>query len=146
MSDHLPETWTSRELPILRRVLARFDSGEPLVDAQTLQSELPDMPPEQLRVGLQALDDAGFLDYQPRMGGPNRVAGHVDQVHERARRELGTWPTPDGLVADLADALGRAADAEAEPEKKSRLRAAADGLAGFGRDVAVAVVAKHVGG
>ncbi len=143
--DHLPETWTTRELPILRRILARFDSGDHLVDARALQSELPQIPPGQLRVGLRALDDAGYLDFQPTMGGPNRVTGHISAVHERARRELGTWPTPEALVAEIAIAFESAAEAEPEPERRGRLKAAADALGGFGSEVAAAVVARHLG-
>lgn len=70
----------------------------------------------------------------------------VDRVRERARRELGTWPTPNLLVDEIAAALARAADESSEPEQRSRLRAAADALYGFGRDIAVAVAARQLVG
>jgi hypothetical protein len=46
---------------------------------------------------------------------------------------------------DLAAAFARAADAEQESEKKTRLRAVADGLAGVARDIAVGVITKKIG-
>ena len=60
--------------------------------------------------------------------------------------QLGTWPTAENVVAELAAALRVAADEAYEPEEKGRLGAAADALTGFARDVSVAVVARHVGG
>jgi len=52
-------------------------------------------------------------------------AMHVIQVRGRARRELGTWPSADALLEQLVAALTAAADAEPEPERKGRLKAAA---------------------
>ena len=39
-------------------------------------------------------------------------------VTERARRELGTWPSPESLVEALAAALEVAADTETEPGRE----------------------------
>lgn len=122
-----------------------MDGGDYFVDLQALQSELPQLAPDQFRMGLRALADAGYMDVSFTMGGPNRVSGHVDRVHERARRELGTWPTADSVVDDLAAQLEAAAEAEEEPERKGRLRAAGEALAGAARDLAVQVVAARIG-
>jgi hypothetical protein len=67
-------------------------------------------------------------------------------VSERARRELGAWPSAEALVDALAAAFAQAAEAEEEPAKKSRLRAVADGLGGAARDIAVGVAIKQLGG
>jgi len=75
-----------------------------------------------------------------------RSPGSIDRVYERGRRELGTWPTPENVLAELVAALSKAADEEDEPERKTRLRSTAEALSGFARDVAVAVVAKYVPG
>ena len=89
------------------------------------------------------------------MGGPDRVTGHIDRVYERIRRELGSWPTPEVVVDQLAAELAAAADADAEdededededePERKGELRAAGDALAGAARDLAVQVLASRLG-
>jgi hypothetical protein len=139
------ETWSWRELPILERALARFDAGDHLVDLQALQSELPALEPAQFRAALNALDDAGYLKVSFTMGGPDRVTGHIDRAYERTRRELGSWPTPEVVVDELAAELSAAADAEDEPERKGKLRAAGDALAGAARDLAVQVLASRLG-
>jgi hypothetical protein len=145
----LRETWTTRELPILRAALARLDRGE---DAHLELDELRvqvGIPAAEFRAAIEALSNATppYLDVMIGNGwAGERSNGMLDGVCERTRRELGTWPTAERFVSELAAALSKAAEDEQEPEQKGRLRAAADALAGFGRDVAVAVAAKHLGG
>lgn len=66
-------------------------------------------------------------------------------VYERARRELGSWPSGDELLHQLVAALSAAADEETEPEEKGRLRTAADVLGGMARDIAVNVISARIG-
>lgn len=73
------------------------------------------------------------------------MTGHIDRVYERARRALGSWPTAEVIVDHLAAELEAAADAEAEPERKGKLRAPGDTLAGAARDLAVQVLATRLG-
>lgn len=129
----------------MERALARFDAGDHLVDLQALHSELPQIEAAQLRSALIALDDAGYLKVSFTMGGPDRVTGHIDRVYERTRRELGSWPTPEIVVDELAAELSAAAEAEAEPERKGKLRAAGEALGGAARDLAVQVLASRLG-
>jgi len=49
------------------------------------------------------------------------------------------------LLTVFVAALNDAADEASEPEQKSKFRAAADGLAGMARNVAVAVVTQQIG-
>jgi hypothetical protein len=79
------------------------------------------------------------------MGGPERVTGHIDRVYERTRRELGSWPTPEIMIDELAAELEAAAEAESESEPKGKLRAAGEALGGAARDLAVQVVASRLG-
>lgn len=65
----------------------------------------------------------------------------LTNVTERARREAGQWPTPEALVSRMVAALNEAADAELDPERKSKLKSAALALGGVGRDLAVQVAA-----
>ena len=141
----LRETWTTRELPILRAALSRIDGGDEYADLDELRVELGLTAGEVFAaVGALANASPPYLDVELRNG--VRSPGRIDSVDERARRELGTWPTAENVVAELAAALRVAADEAYEPEEKGRLGAAADALTGFARDVAVAVVARHVGG
>jgi hypothetical protein len=141
------ETWSSRELPILRSLLRRFDAGEPMVDHETIRAEL-EMPGPQMRAAVTALHDAEppYIEVMLAGGwGDWRAGGAVSRVYERTRRELGSWPSAPALVDRLAAAIAEAADQEQEPERKSRLRATADTLGGMARDLAVDVLAARLG-
>lgn len=147
MEDEIRETWASRDLPILRAALRRLDAGEDYPDLEEIRQELG-FSGDQLRAGIAALESADppYIDVELAMGWrEDQASGSVAGVSERARRELGAWPSADSLVDALAAAFARAADDEKEPEKKGRLRAIADGLGGAMRDIAISVLAKRLG-
>src|SRR5581483_9261812 len=141
-AHELRETWTTRELPILRHVTARLDSGAQEIGFGEIREALG-LEVQEIQLGVHALEDAEppYLRarWQP-VGMGRSTSGMVMFVTERARRELGTWPTAEGLVSELAEALRQAADRAPESEEKSKMRSAAEALSGFARDVAVAVV------
>ena len=72
-------------------------------------------------------------------------SGHIETVYERARRELGSWPTPENFIEELVAALSRAADNETSEAERSRLRAAAEVIGGMARDITVGVVTTRLG-
>jgi hypothetical protein len=140
----LPNTWATRDLPLLRECVMRAERGDVILLIGEMASAVG-LDAAQARVAANALLDAGYLqDVRWQIGGPNiaRVTG----VTERARREIGTWPTADRLVDELIAALERAADNEADVERKSRLRQVAVGLGRIGRDVAVGAASTYLGG
>jgi hypothetical protein len=150
---HVEDTWARRDLPILLAAYRRVESGVrpssvPLHQLEEIRQEL-DMGVQDFTLGLEALAgaDPPYIELQTGGGwsGDKAGAGYVEGVTERARRELGAWPTADTLVDQLAEALRRAADNEAEPERKTRLRQAADVLGGMARDVAVSFVSAKIG-
>jgi hypothetical protein len=128
------ETWSWRERPLLEIAVREADRGhnpgfEELAEETRLGLR-------QVSVGIRALQDAGYLTaYFAGMD-----SGVLGNVTERARREIGTWPSPESLVDQLARALAEAAERETEPERKTKLRAAAEGIAGAGRSIALELV------
>jgi AcrR family transcriptional regulator len=144
--EGLKETWASRELPILRSAVRRMDAGEYLPSLEDIRADAG-LAPDQMRAGLRALEDAfpPYLATQLTMSGPETVGGHVKTISERARREVGTWPSGSELVDQLVAALEAQASDSADPERQSRLRGAAMVIGGMAREVAVAVLAKHFG-
>lgn len=90
---------------------------------------------------LQAMDGV-FVDLSISMGGPESWS--VQGVTPAARQAVGQWPTPESLITRLVEGLTAAAEREADPERKSRLRQAAVLLGGAARDVAVAVASSVV--
>lgn len=68
--------------------------------------------------------------------GHGPIASSVRGVTDDARRVVGQWPSAGMWVNRLVGALREAAERESDPERKSRLRAMAEGLGGFARDLA----------
>jgi hypothetical protein len=102
----------------------------------------------QFQAGVQALATAypPYLEISLEGGWTDdHASGLIEGISERTRRELGSWPSPENLVAQLVTALTEAADREPEPEQKSRLRAAAEALGDVAREVAVGVVSDRLG-
>jgi hypothetical protein len=146
-SEEIGNTWASRDLPILRAALRRLDAGEDMPDLEEIRQELG-FTGNELLAGLRALESADppYIGFDLAMGwSEDQASGHVTGVSERARRELGAWPSAESLVDALAAAFAEAADAEEEPAKKNRLRSIAEGLGDAVRDIAVSVIAKRLG-
>jgi hypothetical protein len=145
-NDTVLNTWAERELPVLRAALRRLDAGEDFPMLEEIRAEVG-LDVAQMRAGLRALEDATppYIDVSYTMAGPDHVGGHVNGVSERARRELGSWPSATAVVDQLVAALSAAADDEPEPQRKSRLRAAADALTGFAREIAVQAIGAQLG-
>ena len=64
----------------------------------------------------------------------------VTGVTAEARRAVGRWPSHETMAARLLAALEAAVEQEEDPVRKGRLRAAAEAVAGIGRDVLVSVL------
>jgi hypothetical protein len=137
-------TWTTRELPILQAALRRVDAGEINPTLDDIRAEVG-LEGDQMYIAVDALEAAEYLELM-RAGGmrPDFIGGSVGRVLERTRRELGSWPSAEGLLTQLTEALSEEAEAENEPERKARLRAALDVLTGTGRQIVVDVLSGYV--
>lgn len=138
----MQDTWFSRDLPVLEAALHLLDE---------VPGELPEGHDIAAAVSL-SLDDVGraltaldgeFLDVRRACGGIGSwfVAGATAQ----ARRASSQWPTMDVLIERLAEGISHAAEVEADPDRKARLRAVGRELAGMARDVAVSVLSAVIG-
>jgi hypothetical protein len=108
--DALLDTWGRRDQPILRSALRRMDAGDEYISLSDIQVEVG-LNSSQMRAGVAALESA-FPPYMTTqlLFGEDPVEGHVIGISERARRELGTWPTS----GDVLDRLVAAIDGLAE--------------------------------
>lgn len=135
----MDQTWASRELSALQAIVEYFDDPDTGGVGLTRQraAELASMDEDTFRRALAKLAkaDPPFLDLVTVAEDlvPIRITG----VTERALVATRQWPGPEGLVADLVESLERAALSEQEPERKSKLRAAAIILGGVAKEVAV---------
>jgi hypothetical protein len=95
---------------------------------------------------LKALDGV-YVDLRMTMGDVGRW--FVNGVTSEARRAVGQWPSGDSLVARLVEGLEAAAEREADPARKSRLREVVTLLGGPVRaiagDVAEKVIERSMG-
>jgi hypothetical protein len=131
-------TWEPRDLPVLDAVVRHFDE-HPEATRLTLQ-EVAQLASRDVMDVYRALKELSptYIKLQDLWGGqPDAL---VWGVTDDARRAVGQWPSPDVWVDRLVQALREAAEREPDPERRSRLRAMAEGLGGFARDVAVGVL------
>ena len=149
MSRDIESTWATRDLPILAAALRKVEAGGHSVkQLEEIREELG-LTPKELLAGLSALESADppyvEVEYMAGWSDEHAGGGYVSAVSERTRRELGAWPSANGLLEQLIEALSRAAEDETEPDRRSRLRATADVLGGMARDIAVGAIAARLG-
>jgi hypothetical protein len=122
----------------LDAIVRYFDEDDSAVipDVGTF-AEITGMDPVQVGRAVRALSPR-FIKTAPGLGGLTEVG--IMGVTDAARQAVGQWPSPEVWVERLVEALHEAAEREADPERRGRLRAIAEGLGGFARDVAVGVL------
>jgi hypothetical protein len=130
-------TWQSREFPVLK---AMVEAMEEHPDSEARLEELAQ------RSGLSFADvDRAtrklWLAIPPYFQGiaveDDTIPIAVTSVSERALRETGQWPDPESFVRSLIEALQKAAETEADPDRKSRLTQAAETLKGIALQIAI---------
>jgi hypothetical protein len=131
-------TWETRDLPVLDAIVRYFDEddGPEIPEVETF-ARITGMDPGQVARAVRALSPR-FVKTQATLGGLMSVA--IMGVTDEARQVVGQWPSPEVWVDRLVQALHEAAEREPDPERRGRLRAMAEGLGGFARDVAVGVL------
>jgi hypothetical protein len=134
----MESTWETRDLSVLDAAVRYLDE-HPAQPGPTVAdiAQQTGLKAEEVFRAVRALDGP-YLDLRIRFGSPSPV--RVLRVTDEARRAVGQWPSPDVWADRIVQALQEAADREPDQEKRSRLRATAEGLAGFGRDVLVGVL------
>jgi hypothetical protein len=140
----MTDLWTDRDLPVLRAFVDHFD--DPSAHRLTIDlGATTGLDDDQIARALHALAraDPPYLDIVQNADGvvePALVLG----VTERAYRAAGAWPTAEGLTDNIAAAFAAAAEAEADPEQRSKLGAVAGWFGGAGRTIAVDVMTRFV--
>src|SRR5687768_4558085 len=134
----MESTWEQRDLPVLDAVVRYYDEhdGPEIPDVETF-AKLTRMDPGQVGRAVRALSPR-FIKTGPALGGLTEVP--IMGVTDEARQAVGQWPSAEVWVDRLVQALREAAEREPDPERRGRLRAMAEGLGGFARDVAVGVL------
>lgn len=135
----MEDTWWSRDLPVLDAAVHLFQQQD-FVYVEDLARETGF---EVRDVGRALRDMQGvFVGQIMSMGDMERWC--ITEVTPEARRAVGQWPTPENVIARLAEAFSAAAEHEPDPERRGKLRALGSFLADTGKDFAAEVVAKVI--
>lgn len=136
----MKDTWVSRDLPVLDATVSLVDEGILLPEATDI-AERSGLKMADVGRALIALNGE-YLDLQLSGGDPS--AWYVRKLTSGARRAVGQWPSPEGVVDALAEAFENAAEREPDQEKKNWLRQVGAFVGTTGRDVATEVVSKVI--
>lgn len=137
----LESVWNRRDRPVLVAAARRLDGGASAFMSHELAAELG-MPHEEVGRALRALTPT-YLQGRAEGGLASTPDFIVIGLTERARREVGLWPSSDGVDA-LIDALRRAEDSTEDPEEKTLLRRAAGAVGSVSKDIMTDVIAAVV--
>jgi hypothetical protein len=135
----MESTWEQRDLRVLDAIVRYFDEEDSAVipDVATF-AEITGMDPGQVGRAVLALSPR-FIKTGPGLGGLTEVP--IIGVTDEARQVVGQWPTPEAVADRIVRALQEAAEREPDERKRSKLRAAAETLGSFGRDLLINVAA-----
>lgn len=134
------DTWETRDLPLLRTIVAMRDAepGHPITSHAL--AEAAAVTPDQARSALQNLG-AEFVILKDASSMAQWDV-FVIGVTAEGLRAAGAWPSPETAADRLLAAIDEQISVlpEGSP-RSSKLKAARDGLLGAGRDVLVSVAA-----
>ncbi|MEU2347876.1 hypothetical protein [Modestobacter sp. NPDC049651] len=140
----LPDTWFSRDLPVLRAI-ARLVDEPPHGSAPYLGAVVPasGLPKPQVVAAARALVDGGYVEALTNYAGEIvRFTG----LSPEARRLTGLWPTPQGEWERLLEQLEQRAAGALTDVERARWRALADAATALGPDDGALLMSALIGG
>lgn len=145
MTAAIPERWTSRDLPVLRHVVAEIDAGRAPVRSDATAKALG-LSEEDVMGAFQNLYRGGYVS-----GANNEatISFFAFDITERALRETGAWPNAEQIADQLLWFLERKIEDATDSETRGRWQRIRDSISGAGRDftieLAAAMAAKSMG-
>ncbi len=118
----LPDTWFSRDLPVLIEAVRHFDASSQPLAAATVADRLG-WEADKVTAAVRALARGGYVE---ELGVGLGTAGgdYLARVSADAYRATGAWPSVDTMTDRILAALQQAVDQAPEGEAKSRARRA----------------------
>ena len=141
----LPDTWFTRDLPVLRAIARLVDTPEHGGSPYLLGAVVPasGLPKAEVVVAAKALASAGYIEPLTNHAGD---IVRVTAISAEARRLAGLWPTPQGEWDRLLEQVeARAANAPIDVERQ-RWRALADAAGAVGPDAGALLMQSLIGG
>jgi len=139
------DTWSTRDLPVLRAVVERYDStGIYLTTASDMEASVG-FDHDTVQRALRALNtQPSFFEKVVEASGGQIIM--VGPPTGDALRVAGAWPSPENLLERLIVALESAADDEMRtPDERNKLKQAAIWLASFGSQIAISALGGAAG-
>ena len=131
------DTWTTRDLPVLRAVVDIYDTtGRSIIRTRDIETATG-FDKDTVQRALRALNThpSHFEKVTAAFGGEIVAVGPPTGS---ALRVAGAWPSPENLLERLIAALQDAAkDETREPEERSKLKQAASVLGSLATQLAV---------
>jgi hypothetical protein len=144
MTKQLPDTWHSRDLPVLRAAVTIIDATNQMASLQQL-AEATGLSEDDTRRAVLALNRGGYVEGAiTPVWGDDLVDGVNDVVGE-AYRLTGAWPSPEAIADRFLAALTDVAEHGTDEVTRSRARKALDGLGSLTRDTLVSVAGAAAG-
>lgn len=147
MTDDVRETWTNRELPILRALAEVEEREGTLHDGwwDEVQQRLPELDATHAKRSVATLIRSGYVEGKV-LGALGNPIWDVapDYLTERGRRTTGLWPTDD-MASRFVAALDEAART-AEGEDAPKVRSLAETAKSVSTGVLTGVLIKVIGG
>ncbi len=134
----MESTWENRDLPVLDHIVHIYDeTGESPEPSDIAKACALDDEDVQRALRALELNDPPFVtELLVTFGG---IVG-IGAPTGHARRAVGAWPTPESLADRIVAALNDAAEAESDPDAKTRLKRAAEAVGGVGKSVLTGVL------
>ncbi|MCV7236005.1 hypothetical protein BST20_27225 [Mycobacterium branderi] len=131
------DTWTSRDLPVLRAVVDICDESGAYLTRATAIEQRTGLDHDTVQRALRRLNSQPSC-FEKLVGASGGQIIMVGPPTADALRVAGAWPSPEQLLQRLINALETAADDDTRaPEERSKFRQAASYLGSFATQVAI---------
>ena len=131
----MKDTWASRDLVVLDAIVSMKEEDMFCIPHLSQVAERCGLDVADVGRAAMAMDGV-YLDLQMLATGGDPGPWFVKEIYSSARYAVGQWPTGEALVERLVQGLDEAAEAETDPDRRTRLKSAAAWIGGGLRDVA----------
>ncbi|MDT0277989.1 hypothetical protein [Blastococcus goldschmidtiae] len=141
----LPDTWFTRDLPVLRAIARLVDAPEHGGSPYLLGAVVPasGLPKADVLVAAKALASAGYIEPLTNHAGD---IVRITAISAEARRLAGLWPTPQGEWERLLEQLAARAERTPTEVERQRWRAFSDAAAAVGPHDGALLMSALIGG
>ena len=143
--DPLPDTWFTRDLPVLRAIARLVDAPEHGGSPYLLGAVVPasGLPKAEVVVAAKALASAGYIEPLTNHAGD---IVRITAISAEARRLAGLWPTPQGEWDRLLEQLAARAERAPTEVERARWRAFSEAAVAVGAHDGALLMSALIGG